>query len=82
MSVLLVCLPADRLTEAQLAQVSAAAPGMRVVKTTERAVIEEMLDNIEIAVGSFPHDLLPRARNLRCCRNGARAWIGCCAIPK
>jgi len=65
MSVLLVCLPADRLTAAQLAQVSAAALDMHVVMTTERAMIEEMLDDIEIAVGSFPHDLLPRARNLR-----------------
>jgi D-2-hydroxyacid dehydrogenase (NADP+) len=65
MSVLLVCLPADRLSAAQLAQIQAAAPGMRVVMTTERAAIERVLDDVEIAVGSFPHDLLPRARRLR-----------------
>jgi D-2-hydroxyacid dehydrogenase (NADP+) len=65
MSVLLVCLPAERLTEAQFAQVCAAAPNMRVVRTTERAEIEQALDDVEIAVGSFPHDLLPHARSLR-----------------
>jgi phosphoglycerate dehydrogenase-like enzyme len=65
MSVLLVGLPADRLSAAQLAQIQAAAPGMRVVMTTERAAIERVLDDVEIAVGSFPHDLIARARRLR-----------------
>jgi phosphoglycerate dehydrogenase-like enzyme len=65
MSVLLLCLPADRLSAAQLAQIQAAAPGMRLVMTTERAAIERVLDDVEIAVGSFPHDLLARARRLR-----------------
>jgi phosphoglycerate dehydrogenase-like enzyme len=65
MTVLLVCLPPDRLSEAQVAQVQAAAPGMRVVRTTERTAIEGLLDDLEIAVGQFPHDLLPRARRLR-----------------
>jgi D-2-hydroxyacid dehydrogenase (NADP+) len=65
MSILLVCLPAERLPEAQLAHVHAAAPGMRVIQTTERAEIEGLLDEVEIAVGNFPHDLLPRARRLR-----------------
>jgi D-2-hydroxyacid dehydrogenase (NADP+) len=65
MSILLVCLPAERLPEAQLAHVHAAAPGMRVVQTTERAEIEGLLDEVEIAVGNFPHDLLPHARHLR-----------------
>src|SRR5690348_267584 len=65
MSRLLVCLPAERLSESQLAQIQAAAPNMRVVMMTERAEIERVLDNVEIAVGGFPHDLLPRARSLR-----------------
>ncbi len=53
------------LTEAQLAQVRALAPEMRVLVTRDRAEIEAALDEIEIAVGGFPHDLLPRAHNLR-----------------
>jgi phosphoglycerate dehydrogenase-like enzyme len=65
MTVLLVCLPEERLPEAQLAHIHAATPGMRVVRTTDRAEIEGLLDDVEIAVGSFPHDLLPRAKRLR-----------------
>jgi len=65
MSVLLVCLPAERLPEAQVAQIRAAAPDMRVVMTTDQAEIEPLLGEIAIAAGWFPHDLLPRARRLR-----------------
>ncbi|MDQ2998817.1 MAG: D-2-hydroxyacid dehydrogenase [Chloroflexota bacterium] len=64
MSVLLVCLPAERMADSQLAQLQSAAPDMRVVRTTERAAIEGLLDEVEIAV-SFPHDLLARAPRLR-----------------
>jgi len=65
MSVLLVCLPPARMAEAQIAQVRAAAPDLRVVVATERAEIERVLDEVEIAAGWFPHDLLPQARRLR-----------------
>ena len=65
MSVLLISLPSDRLTEAQLARVRAAAPDMRVEVTRDRAAIEAMLDEIEIAAGWLPHDLLPGMPNLR-----------------
>jgi phosphoglycerate dehydrogenase-like enzyme len=65
MSVLLVSLPPDRLGEAYVEQIRAAAPGMRVVMAHERAEIEPLLGEIEIAVGWFPHDLLPRATRLR-----------------
>jgi phosphoglycerate dehydrogenase-like enzyme len=63
MSILLACLPPERLSESQLAQIRAAAPDMRVVRTTERAEIERLLDDVEIAI-SFPHDLLTRAPRL------------------
>jgi phosphoglycerate dehydrogenase-like enzyme len=53
------------LSEAQLAQVQAAAPGMRLLVTRDHDEIERALDEIEIAVGGFPRDLLLRARNLR-----------------
>src|SRR3954452_16854140 len=64
MSVLLVCLPAERLPDSQLAQIQAAAPDLHVVMTTERAEIAALLDQVEIAI-SFPHDLLARAPRLR-----------------
>jgi phosphoglycerate dehydrogenase-like enzyme len=38
---------------------------MRPLVTRDRAAIEAALDDIEIAAGDFPYDLLPRARNLR-----------------
>src|SRR5919201_1238525 len=65
MNILLLCFPAGRLSEAHIIEIQAAVPNMRVVVTLDRGAIEAMLDDIEIAVGNFPHDLLPRARNLR-----------------
>ncbi|HEY3231604.1 MAG TPA: D-2-hydroxyacid dehydrogenase [Roseiflexaceae bacterium] len=65
MNVLLLCFPAGRLSEAHVAQIQAAVPDMRVVVTSERDTIESILDDIEIAAGSFPYDQLPRAHNLR-----------------
>ncbi|HEU5098698.1 MAG TPA: hypothetical protein VFU22_06755, partial [Roseiflexaceae bacterium] len=65
MSVLLISLPPERMTEARVAQVRAAAPDLEVVVANERAEIERVLDEVEIAAGWFPHDLLPKARRLR-----------------
>jgi phosphoglycerate dehydrogenase-like enzyme len=65
MSVLLICLPPDRLSEADVGRVRAAAPDMRVVATEDRAAIEALLDEVEIAAGWFPHDLIARASSLR-----------------
>jgi phosphoglycerate dehydrogenase-like enzyme len=65
MSVLLISLPDDRLSEAQLARIRAAAPELRVVATHDRAQIDALLEQIEVAAGWFPHDLLARAPRLR-----------------
>jgi phosphoglycerate dehydrogenase-like enzyme len=65
MSVLLVCLPSDRMSEADAARVRATVPNMRVVATEDRATIEGLLDEVEIAAGWFPHDLIAQAPNLR-----------------
>src|SRR5262245_58800879 len=65
MAVLLIGLGRGELSETDLAQIQAAAPGMRVVVTRDRGQIVSILDEIEIAAGGFPHDLLPRAQNLR-----------------
>jgi phosphoglycerate dehydrogenase-like enzyme len=53
------------LSEAQVAQVEAAALEMRVVVTRDREEIEDLLDDVEIAVGGFPRELLSQARNIR-----------------
>jgi phosphoglycerate dehydrogenase-like enzyme len=65
MSILLVSLPANRLSDEQLAQIQTAAPDMRLVVSRDRAETETLLGDVEIAVGWLPHDLLPQARNLR-----------------
>ena len=53
------------LSEEQVAQVRAAAPDMCVVVSRDRDEIEPFLAEIEIVVGRFPHDLYPKAHNLR-----------------
>jgi phosphoglycerate dehydrogenase-like enzyme len=65
MSTLLIGLEPGTLSEAQVAQIQAAAPDMQVMITRDREEIEAALDEVEIVAGSFPHDLFPRARNLR-----------------
>ena len=65
MSVLLVSLPPDRLTEAQAAQIRAAAPDMRVVVTNDRAEIEAVMGEVEIVAGWISHELLRPAHKLR-----------------
>ena len=65
MAIILLGFEPGTLSEPQLAQVQAAAPDMRILVTRERDEIERVLDEVEIAAGGFPRDLLPRARNLR-----------------
>lgn len=65
MSTILLAIEAEALPQPQLAQIKTLAPDMQVLVTTDRAKIEAALDDIEIAVASFPRDLFPRARRLR-----------------
>lgn len=65
MSVLLLGFQPEELDQKYVAQVRAAAPDMRVVVTNDRAEIESLLGEIEIAAGGFPRELLPQARALR-----------------
>jgi phosphoglycerate dehydrogenase-like enzyme len=53
------------IPEAELDRVRAAALEMRLLVTRDHDEIAGVLDEIEIAAGGFPHDLLPQARNLR-----------------
>jgi len=62
--VLLVALRDGVLDAPQLDRVRAAAGDMRVVVTRDRAAIEELLPHVRVALGQFPHDLLPGAGRL------------------
>lgn len=65
MRTILVGLPPDRITEAQLERIHEAAPGYRVLFTRDDDEVEAALDDIEIVVGDFPRDMLAKARNLQ-----------------
>ena len=65
MKTILINFEAGVLSEAQLAQIQAAAPDMQLLVTRDRDEIEAVLDEVEIAAAGFPRDLLPRAHNLR-----------------
>jgi phosphoglycerate dehydrogenase-like enzyme len=65
MPVTLLCFEPDEFDRAYVAHVEALAPGTRVVVTRDRAAIEALLDEIEIAAGWFPPELLGRAPRLR-----------------
>jgi len=65
MSTMLLAFEPGTLPEAQLAEAQAAAPEMRVLVTRDREEIVAALDDVEIAVGGFPHDLLAKAPRLR-----------------
>lgn len=62
---ILLAFEPDRFSEAQLGEVRNAAPDMRILLTDDREEIEELLDDVEIAAGGFPRELLSRASNLR-----------------
>ena len=65
MGTLLLGFKPDVLTEAQVTRIRKSAPDTTVLLSHERDVVEQALDSIEIAVGSFPRDLFAKARNLR-----------------
>lgn len=64
MNILLVSFPEDHFSSEQQAAIREAAGGLEVVFTNDKETIEARLPEIEIAVGGFPRDLLPRAPNL------------------
>jgi phosphoglycerate dehydrogenase-like enzyme len=64
MNVLLLALKPGALSESQLERVRSAVPDLRVLVTRERSEIEAVLDEVEVAVGQFPRELLARAPRL------------------
>src|SRR4051812_36983125 len=65
MNIILLGFEPNTLSANDLAQIQALAPDKRLLVTTDQRLIEQELDNIEIAVKSFPHDLMSKAPNLR-----------------
>ncbi len=65
MGIILLNFEPGVIPETELDRVRAIAPDMRLLLTRDRDEIEDVVDEIEIAAGGFPRDLLPRARNLR-----------------
>lgn len=65
MGILLIAYEPGKLSEALLAQIREIAPDMQVVITKDRDKMEEILEEIEIAMWDFPRDLILKAPNLR-----------------
>ena len=65
MPVLLLSFSPEEIASEAVEATRAAAPDMRVVATRDRAEIEALLGEIEIAAGWFPTDLVARAPRLR-----------------
>jgi D-2-hydroxyacid dehydrogenase (NADP+) len=65
MAAILLGLQPDALSEAQLAQIRAAAPDAGLLVTDEPAEMEAALNEFEIIAGPVPHELVLRAPKLR-----------------
>ena len=65
MSTLLLAFKPGELSQDEIAQTAALAPGLRILLSRDQAEIEANLDDIEIAVRDFPYDLISKAPNLR-----------------
>jgi phosphoglycerate dehydrogenase-like enzyme len=63
--ILLLGFNEDAFTPEQLARVRAEAGGMEVVLSRDKEKVTKLLDRLEVIVGSFPRELLPRATHLR-----------------
>jgi phosphoglycerate dehydrogenase-like enzyme len=65
-NVILLALDPDTLPEEQLNQLRDGVPGNKdLIVTQDKDSIEAVIDEIEIAAGWFPRNLLPRASGLR-----------------
>jgi phosphoglycerate dehydrogenase-like enzyme len=65
MPTLLLALKPDELPEAALDEVKSLTTEYRTVVTTDKREIETHLDDLEIAVGGFPRELLTQSPKLR-----------------
>jgi phosphoglycerate dehydrogenase-like enzyme len=65
MSIVLLGYRPGELPPEQLRMIQDIVPDMQLLLTEDRREIESVLDEIEIAMRRFPHDLLAKAKNLR-----------------
>jgi phosphoglycerate dehydrogenase-like enzyme len=65
MPTLLLALKSDELPKDALNEVKSLATGYRVVVTSDKSEIETYLDDLEIAVGGFPRELLKDSPKLK-----------------
>ncbi len=65
MSILLVGFNEDHFSAAQWNEIRQAAPQLDVRASRDKEEITSLLDDIEVAAGSFPRDLLAQAPNLK-----------------
>lgn len=68
MSIILLALEENQLSEEQLRKIGEIAPDRELVVTQERAHIESILPNIEVTFGGFPKELISEAPRLRWCQ--------------
>jgi phosphoglycerate dehydrogenase-like enzyme len=65
MTTIVMRLASHHLSDAQRDEIQKLAPDKRLVTTNDHGEIEALLDEVEIAAGYFPQELLSRASNLR-----------------
>ena len=65
MSILLIGFNEDHFSDEQWDEIHRAAPQLEVRATRDKGEIASLLDDIEVAAGSFPRDLLAKAPNLK-----------------
>lgn len=77
MTTILLRLATHGLTEAQREEIGRLAPDKELVVTNDSGEIEAALEDIEIAAGYFPQDLLSRAPRLRWYQqwSGGADWL-------
>lgn len=69
MATILLGLREERVPQQLVSQINEITTDYEIVITQERVEIEALLDEIEIAFRTFPHDLLSKAPNLRWFQN-------------
>jgi phosphoglycerate dehydrogenase-like enzyme len=65
MTILLIGLAPDEVSESELAQLKELAGDTQILVTNERLEMEAVLDRVEIAAGAVPRELIVQAPNLR-----------------
>ena len=82
MKIILLAYKPEEIPPAYLDKIRALFPDRELLVTEDRAQMEAHLDEIEIAAGNFPRDLLLRAPTWSGTSSGAPGPIGCMKTPE